>query len=129
MMAVLRFIGFNGTSCIDSTGIINGQIYYYSIFALDTNLNFSTGLGVSAIPSGLYKSPATVSKPNTAIEKWEKYLPAASAGFSGWNDLMGDFVNPNTEQFWSKEEITSGSGNSKLTLKKYNSTWDLESCH
>jgi hypothetical protein len=48
--SVVRYIS-SGTSFID-TGLSNGQIYFYRIFAKDTNGNYSaTGVEVSATPA------------------------------------------------------------------------------
>jgi len=49
--SVVRYIS-SGTSFID-TGLTNGQVYFYRIFAKDTNGNYSaTGVEVSATPAG-----------------------------------------------------------------------------
>ena len=38
---------FNGTVCID-TGLVNGQTYYYGLFAHDTSFSYATGAFVAA---------------------------------------------------------------------------------
>ena len=56
--SVVRYIS-SGTSFVD-TGLTNGQIYYYRIFAKDTNGNYSdTGVEVSATPSAVYSNPVS----------------------------------------------------------------------
>ena len=42
---------FNGTVCLD-TGLINGQTYYYGIFAHDTSYNYATGYFKSVYLTG-----------------------------------------------------------------------------
>ena len=53
---------YNGGEFWD-TGLINGQTYYYSIFAHDTSYSYSSGVSVSATPMYKYNVTNVVVKP------------------------------------------------------------------